>query len=249
VELAKQLRPLDQLRQQAMEAAVPASAEGFEAVLRRPGMAFICELKRASPSKGVIVEEYPYLDIARQYQQAGAEAVSVLTEPEFFKGSPSHLAEIAEALSLPALRKDFMVDEYQLYEARLLGAAAVLLIVAALSDSQLSEMSRCAERLGMATLVEAHDGEEVRRGLAAGARIIGVNNRNLKTFAVDLNTSLRLRSLVPPEILFVSESGISEPQHIRLLADSGVDAVLIGESLMRAADRPAQLARLQEAAR
>jgi indole-3-glycerol phosphate synthase len=212
-------------------------------------MAFICEVKRASPSKGTIAKTYPYLDIARQYQQAGADAISVLTEPEFFKGSPGHLAEIAAAVSLPTLRKDFVIDEYQVYEARLLGAAAVLLIVAALSDAQLSEMSRCAERLGMAALVEAHDGEEVRRGLAAGARIIGINNRNLKTFAVDLNTSLRLRSLVPPEILFVSESGISEPQHIRLLADSGVDAVLIGESLMRATDRPAQLARLQEAAR
>jgi len=213
----------------------------FEQALAAPGMSFICEVKKASPSKGVIAEDFPYLEIAREYELAGAAAVSVLTEPTRFLGSDEYLREIAAALHIPALRKDFTVDAYQVYEAKTLGAAAVLLICALLTESQLREFITIADGLGLSCLVEAHDEREVAAALAAGARLVGVNNRNLHTFEVDLAVSERLRQLVPDDIIFVAESGIHTADDIRRLKDIGADAVLIGESLMRAEDKKAAL--------
>ncbi|MDR1766500.1 MAG: indole-3-glycerol phosphate synthase TrpC [Lachnospiraceae bacterium] len=213
----------------------------FEEALRAPGMSFICEVKKASPSKGVIAEEFPYLDIAREYEAAGAAAVSVLTEPYYFQGDGRYLKEICAVVGIPALRKDFVVSEYQIYEAKTLGAAAVLLICAILDDRELKSYLELAHGLGMSALVEAHTSEEVERALAAGARVVGVNNRDLQTFRVDTQTSIRLRHLVPTGILFVSESGIRTREDVRALEEAGVDACLVGESLMRAADKRAAL--------
>jgi indole-3-glycerol phosphate synthase len=217
----------------------------FERALGLPGMSFICEVKKASPSKGVIAEDFPYVEIAREYERAGAAAISVLTEPEFFLGSDAYLHEIVRAVRVPVLRKDFIVDEYQLYQARALGAAAVLLICALLDDAELRDFLRLARSLGLSALVEAHTEDEVARAVAAGARIVGVNNRDLQTFAVDLGTSQRLRPLVPGGTLFVSESGIRTAGDVRALAECGVDAVLVGETLMRQADKARSLAELR----
>lgn len=213
----------------------------FEAALRKDGITFICEVKKASPSKGVIAEHFPYLEIAREYESAGAGALSVLTEPYYFQGSSRYLREIAAGVKLPILRKDFTVDESMIYEAKLLGASAVLLICAILTDGELKRYMQIADSLGLSALVEAHTEEEVRRALLCGARIVGVNNRDLKTFQVDVHTSERFRKLVPPEILFVSESGIRSAQDIRSLRENGTDAVLIGETLMRSPDKKQML--------
>jgi indole-3-glycerol phosphate synthase len=221
----------------------------FEAALRRDStggeIAFICEVKKASPSKGLICEDFRYLDIARDYARAGASAVSVLTEPDFFQGSPLYLSEISAAVDQPTLRKDFLIDVCQIYESRLLGASAVLLICALLNDTQLAQFIALTHELGLSALVEAHTADEVRRALAAGARIVGVNNRDLNSFEVDLNTSVRLRSLVPPDVLFVSESGVSTKEDIAALAEANINAALIGESIVRAKDRSAFLAELR----
>ena len=197
-------------------------------------MSFICEAKKASPSKGIIAEDFPYVEIAKEYEAGGAGAISVLTEPYYFMGSDEYLMEIRKNVSIPLLRKDFTVDEYMVYEAKLLGADAVLLICAILDDEQLKVYREIADSLGLSALVEAHDEEEVRRAVSAGARIIGVNNRDLKTFTVDINNSLRLRSMVPENILFVSESGIKGETEIKNLSANDVDGVLIGETMMRA---------------
>ena len=233
----------DEMRQMALDA--PA-AEGFpfEQALKQPGISPICEVKRASPSKGVIAEEFPYVDIAREYEQAGAAAISVLTERDYFQGSCRYLQEIASAVKTPLLRKDFIIDEYQVDEARRSGASAILLICALLDDEQLAKLFRRADSLGLSALVEAHDEDEVRRAVAVGARIIGVNNRNLKDFSVSLDTSCRLRPLVPKDVLFVAESGIRCRADIDRLREAGADAVLIGETLMRRADKKAALAAL-----
>ena len=201
-------------------------------------------MKKASPSKGVIAPEFPYLKIAREYEAAGAAAISCLTEPYYFRGSDEYLREIAQEAGIPVLRKDFTVDEYMIYQAKALGASAVLLICAILEDGQLREYRELAEELGLDALVEAHDERELERALASGARIVGVNNRDLKTFEVDVDTSVRLRRLVPPEILFVSESGIRTPEDIRRLRENGTDGVLIGETLMRSPDKRAALEEL-----
>lgn len=221
--------------------AEPDYSFPFEAALRAEGLSFICEVKKASPSKGVIAKDFPYLDIAREYQEAGASALSVLTEPEYFLGRDSYLEEIARAVSIPVLRKDFTVDAYMIYQAKVMGASAVLLICAILSDRQLKEYLDLAHSLGLSVLVEAHDQAEVERGLAAGARILGVNNRNLKDFTVDVNNSLKLREMVPREVLFVSESGIRTPEDTARLYANGTDAVLIGETLMRCPDKKQML--------
>jgi indole-3-glycerol phosphate synthase len=213
----------------------------FEKALRSDDIAFICEIKRASPSKGLIAEDFPYPDIAREYEAAGAAAISVLTEPFYFKGGDRYLTEIAETVKLPLLRKDFTVDEYMIYEAKLLGASAVLLICALLGEGTLAEYIALAHSLGLSALVEAHDEAEARMALRAGARVIGVNNRNLKTFEVDMNNSLRLRKMIPDDIIFVSESGIHTGEDIALLRRNKVDAVLVGETLMRAKDKKAAL--------
>jgi indole-3-glycerol phosphate synthase len=216
----------------------------FEAALKAPGLSFICEVKRASPSKGVIAEDFPYLRIAREYEEAGAAAVSVLTEPDFFQGSPAYLQEIAREVSVPCLRKDFIIDEYQIYEAKFLGAAAVLLICALLEEKQLAAFITLAQSIGLAALVETHREAEVETALNAGAKIIGINNRDLQTFAVDLDVTRRLAKHIPAGIVKVSESGLRTPDDIKRVTDSGVDAVLIGESLMRAQDKKRCLAEL-----
>lgn len=236
--------PLAQVRAQA-EALPADTGFPFEAALRREGISFICEVKKASPSKGLIAEDFPYLDIAREYEAAGAAAISVLTEPAYFLGSDGYLREIAENVSIPVLRKDFTVDAYQIYEAKCLGAAAVLLICELLEAGRLAEYLDIARSLGLSALVEAHAEAEVQKALAAGAGIIGVNNRDLRTFQVDMGTSLRLRELVPADIVFVSESGIRTEEDIRALRQRHVDAVLIGETFMRSPDKKAALQKLR----
>ena len=213
----------------------------FEKALAKPGMSFICEVKKASPSKGLIAPDFPYMQIAREYEEAGAAAISCLTEPIYFQGSDEYLREIAAEVNIPVLRKDFTVDPYMIYEAKIMGASAVLLICSILSDRELKEYGRIARSLGLSALVEAHDEREVERALAVKHGIIGVNNRDLKTFTVDCNNSVRLRKLVPADRLFVSESGIRTPEDIEILRSNGTDAVLIGETLMRSPDKAAEL--------
>ena len=243
VEDAKRTQSLTEIRQRALD--MPKGNFAFEEALRKPDIAFICECKKASPSKGLIAPEFPYLSIAREYEAAGADAVSVLTEPKWFLGSGKYLKEIAEAVSIPCLRKDFTVDEYMIYESKLLGASTVLLICSILSEEQIKEYIGICDGLGLSALVEAHDGEEVEMALRAGARMIGVNNRNLKDFSVDTENSRRLRQMIPPEILFVSESGVGCEEDVSRLRGIGADAVLIGETLMRAADKKAKLRELK----
>lgn len=236
--------PLSEVRERAEK--LPADTGfPFEKALRGGDVSFICEVKRASPSKGVIAQDFPYLDIARSYESAGAAAISCLTEPYWFKGSDEYLREIAQAVSIPVLRKDFTVSEYMIYEAKTLGASAVLLICAILSPAQLGEYIETAHSLGLSALVEAHDENEVRTAVESGARIIGVNNRDLRTFEVDITNSARLRGLVPRDRVFVSESGITCAKDIALLRENGTDAVLIGETLMRSPDKKAALRALR----
>lgn len=216
----------------------------FERALRKEGVSFICEVKKASPSKGLIAPEFPYVEIAKTYEEAGASAISVLTEPYYFQGSDYYLTEISKEVKIPLLRKDFTVDEYMIYEAKLIGASAVLLICAILDDDALKDYLNVATSLGLTALVEAHDEQEVSRAIKAGARVIGVNNRDLKTFTVDIHNSIRLRNLVPEDILFVSESGIKTENDIRELATNHVNAALIGETMMRAGDVKEVLAKM-----
>lgn len=236
IENEKKVLSPEKIREQAE--AMPVNQDfPFERALREPGLSFICEVKKASPSKGEIAADFPYIEIAKDYEAAGAQALSVLTEPYYFKGSDSYLEAIAKTVKIPVLRKDFTIDPYMIYQAKLLGASAVLLICTILSDEELTSYRQIAENLGLSALVEAHDETEVRRALASGARIIGVNNRDLKTFEVDVNNSIRLRSLVPAEYVFVSESGITTPADTGRLYANGTDAVLIGETLMRSPDK------------
>lgn len=243
VAAAKQNVSLSGIREQAL--SLPKGDFAFEKALKKPDIAFICECKKASPSKGLISPDFPYLKIAEEYEAAGADCISVLTEPYKFLGSDEYLQEIAAKVNIPCLRKDFTVDEYMIYEAKLLGASAVLLICALLSEQQIRDYIKLCDELGMSALTEAHDEEEVQKALSAGARVIGVNNRNLKDFSVDTDNSRRLRELIPENIIFVSESGISCAEDINKLRAVGVNAVLIGETLMRAADKKAKLAELK----
>lgn len=217
----------------------------FEEALKKEGMSFIYEVKKASPSKGVLDEAFPYLQIACEYEEAGADAISVLTEPEWFCGSDRHLEEIAKKVSIPVLRKDFIVDPYQIYEAKLLGADAILLICALHELKTLKEFRRIAQGLGLSVLTETHTEAEVHMALEAGSGIIGVNNRDLKTFHVDLGTSARLRRMVPDDILFISESGIRTREDIARLEEIKIDAVLIGETLMKSRDKRRQVKSLK----
>ena len=236
--------PLSEIRSKAE--ALPAGTDfPFEKALRGEDIAFICEVKKASPSKGIIAEDFPYLEIAHGYEQAGAAAISCLTEPFWFKGSDAYLREIASAVKIPVLRKDFTVNEYMIYEAKLLGASAVLLICSILSENQLSEYLELSHSLGLSALVEAHDQAEIETALKSGARIIGVNNRNLKDFSVNVNNSASLRSLVPADKIFVSESGIKTAADVDDLRKIGANAALIGETLMKAADKKAKLDELR----
>lgn len=240
----KQNKPLTEVKAQA-EALDPNTGFPFENALRKDDIAFICEVKKASPSKGVIAEDFPYLQIAKEYEAAGASAISVLTEPYYFQGSDRYLSEIAQAVSIPILRKDFTVDSYQIYEAKLIGASAVLLICALLDTDTLTEYLGIAHSLGLNAIVEAHTEEEVQSAIQSGARIIGVNNRNLKIFKVDITTSARLRKLVPESTLFISESGIKTAADIAVLRDNKTNAVLIGETFMRSPDKKKMLAELR----
>ena len=245
VERAKKTLPLETLRRWAC--TLPKGEPEFERALGKDGLSFICECKKASPSKGLIAPEFPYLQIAREYEAAGADCISVLTEPKWFLGSDRYLEEIARTVSIPCLRKDFTVDEYMIYQARVLGASAVLLICAILSRGQLQEyLSLCGE-LGLSALVEIHDEGEAEAALRAGARIIGVNNRNLKDFSVDTDNSRRLRAMIPRGTLFISESGVRDSRDVAALRELGADGVLIGEALMRSTDKKAALAELRGA--
>lgn len=216
----------------------------FREALMKEGMSYICEVKKASPSKGIITDDFPYLDIAMEYEAAGAAAISCLTEPFYFMGDDRYLAEISEAVDIPVLRKDFVVSDYMIYEAKTLGASAVLLICSVLTEEKLSEYIRLSQNLGMDALVEAHDEAEVKKAVNAGANIIGINNRDLRSFRVDMENSVKLRSLVPENIIFVSESGIRSNDDIRKLRHNNVDAILIGEILMRSSDKKAALKEL-----
>ncbi len=242
-EQAKKEIPLAEIKRRAL--SLPKGEFAFTRALERPGVSFICECKKASPSKGILAAEYPYLQIAREYEAAGADCISILTEPNWFLGADRHLQEIAESVSIPCLRKDFTVDEYMIYTAKVLGADAVLLICSILDEAELREFLCICEALGLSALVEAHDEGEVCTAVKAGARIIGVNNRNLKDFSVDTGNSHRLRNLIPRDVLFVSESGISSAEDVEQLRAHGVDAVLVGETLMRAQDRKSKLRELR----
>ena len=235
--------------QELCRTAGPGDGGRFLAALRKPGMSFICEIKKASPSKGVISEDFPYLDIAREYEAAGADAVSCLTEPRWFLGSDDIFRAVRRELSLPMLRKDFTVDEYQVYQARHMGADAVLLICALLDTETLARYLELARRLGLSALVEAHDEKEICSAVTAGAEIIGVNNRNLKDFSVDFSNAARLRDLIPPECVYLAESGVTGPEDAAALKRIGADAVLIGEILMRAEEKGALLKAMREAAK
>ncbi len=243
VKTAKKSVSLDEIKSCAF--ALPKDDFEFEKALRKPDISFICECKKASPSKGIIAEDFPYLEIAKEYEKAGADCISVLTEPKQFLGNDDYLKEIAAAVLVPCLRKDFTVSDYQIYEAILLGAKAVLLICSILSAEQIREYIGICDRLGISALVEAHDESEVKLAVNSGARIIGVNNRNLKEFSVDTDNSRRMRALVPKDIIFVSESGVQTAEDVQKLREIGVDAVLIGETLMRAENKKVKLSELR----
>lgn len=238
---------LEELKALCQEAG-PGQGEQFVSALNRPGLSFLCEIKKASPSKGLISPDFPYLDIARAYEAAGADGVSCLTEPKWFLGSDDIFRQVRRTISLPMLRKDFTVDEYQIYQARLMGANAVLLIVSLLDGETLKGYLDLCRSLGLAALVETHDGQEVDAALNAGAEIIGVNNRNLKDFSVDFSNAARLRDRIPPGVLYVAESGLTGPEDAAALKQLGADAALVGEALMRAPDKGAMLASLRRAA-
>ena len=242
---AKKEVPLEALKRQAF--AAEKGQFVFENAIKKAKMAFICECKKASPSKGVIAQDFPYLQIAKEYEAAGADCISVLTEPKWFLGRDEYLREIAAAVSIPCLRKDFVVDEYMIYEAKLLGASAVLLICSILSEEEIGKYIGICDELGLSALVEAHDETEVAAALRAGARMIGVNNRNLKDFSVNMDNCQRLRDLIPREVIFVAESGVKDASDVARLREIGADAVLIGEALMRAEDKKARLAELRGA--
>ncbi len=227
------------------------TAFAFERALKsyhasdKKNITFICEVKKASPSKGIIAEDFPYLEIAKDYERAGAAAISVLTEPDYFQGADQYLTDISDAVHIPVLRKDFIIDEYQIYEAKMIGADAVLLICSLLYTEELKQYLSICNELGLSALVEAHTEHEILSALEAGARVIGVNNRNLQTFEVDLNISIQLRTLVPKDIIFVAESGIKTTEDILILREADVNAVLIGETLMRSQNKKEQLDKLR----
>ena len=244
VTLAKKKVSFDEVKARALEIA-DQSFSFEKALAANPDIAFICECKKASPSKGLIAPDFPYLQIAKDYEAAGADCISVLTEPKWFLGSDQYLKEITSEVKIPCIRKDFTVDPYMIYEAKLLGASAVLLIMSILDEKTAGEYLKVADSLGLSALVETHNEEEVKEALNIGARIIGVNNRNLKDFTVDTENSGKLRELIPGDVLFVSESGVSSPEDVKKLRKIGADAVLVGETLMRAEDKKKRLAELK----
>lgn len=244
VNAAKEIISLEEIQHKAYK--MKKGNFCFEKALRSKDISFICEIKKASPSKGIISENFPYLDIAREYEKAGAAVISVLTEPNYFLGSDSYLTEIKKQVSIPLLRKDFTIDEYQIYEAKVLGADAVLLICTLLDIKTIKRYLTICESLGLSAIVEVHDAKEVDSALQAGVNIIGINNRDLKTFKVDINTYLNLKSLIPKNILTIAESGIKTPYDVKVVKIAGADAVLVGETLMLSKDRSATLKQLKE---
>lgn len=255
VDVAQQVVPLERIKADAYDLARHEQEHKeelqilrFSEALSGSCLSFICEIKRASPSKGLIAPDFPYVDIACEYEQAGAECISCLTEPKWFLGSDEIFTEIRAAQKRPMIRKDFTVDPYQIYEAKLMGAQAVLLICSLLTTQQLEEYLGICDDLHLDALVETHDEHEIASAVEAGARIIGVNNRNLKDFSVDFENAKRLRELIPPQALYVAESGVKSAQDVADVAALGADAVLIGEALMRAADKAALLAEFRAAA-
>lgn len=238
-----------EMQQQALDIATKGNSKlppfAFEQALKSDDISFICEVKKASPSKGIIAENFPYIQIAKEYEKAGADCISCLTEPEYFKGSDRYLTEIKKAVQIPVLRKDFTVHDYQIYQAKVLGADCVLLICALLDTDTLKNYIKICDTLGLSALVEAHDEAEISSAISAGARIIGVNNRDLKTFTVDVHNSEKHRKLVPENILFVAESGIQTAADIDVLRNAKVNGVLIGETLMRADNKSKELAKLR----
>lgn len=239
----KQVESLESVKAAAL-ALTTDTGFPFETALRQQDFNFICEVKKASPSKGIIAEHFPYLDIAKEYEVAGAAAISVLTEPDFFKGDKKYLQEIASTVKIPVLRKDFIIDEYQIYQAKVWGASAILLICACLDMPTLTKFRELADSLGLSSLVEAHDEHEVQMAIDCGARIIGVNNRNLKDFTVDVQNSVRLRNLVQDDVIFVSESGLETPEDIQVLRDNNIGVALMGETFMRSPNKVEKLAYL-----
>ena len=239
----KAIIPFDEMKDMALN--LPRKNFLFEVALKKPWLSFICECKKASPSKGLIAEDFPHVEIAKAYESAGADAISILTGPKYFLGNDTFLAEISREVSVPCLRKDFIVSEYLIYQSKVFGADAVRLICAILDDVQLKKFIATCDELGLSALVEAHDENEIKRALNCGARVIGVNNRNLKNFSVDMSNAAKLRELVPPEKIFVSESGVKTADDVKKIRAIGADAVLIGETLMRAADKKSKLAELR----
>lgn len=241
---AKENISMEEIMEQAF--ALPQGDFRFEKALAEDEMGFICEVKKASPSKGIISEEFPYLEIAKEYEAAGATCISCLTEPKWFMGSDEIFKEIRAAVSTPMIRKDFTVDEYQIYEAKVMGADAVLLICALLDTDTIRRYLNICEKLGITALVEAHDEQEIASAVVAGARVIGVNNRNLKNFTVDFSNAVHLREQIPKDLLYVAESGVSSAEDVKSLADIGADAVLMGEVLMKAEDKANMLKQMRE---
>ena len=246
VENDKKQKSLEELKS-LCKGSLPYSSEdfAFEKTLKKQGLSFICEVKKASPSKGIIAKDFPYTKIAKEYESAGADCVSCLTEPKWFLGSDEIFVSIRQSISIPMLRKDFTVDEYQIYQAKLMGADAVLLICSLLDDKTVKEYIGICNNLGLSALVEAHNEQEIKFAVNAGARIIGVNNRNLKDFSVDPSNCLRLRDKIPDNILFVAESGVKSSDDTKMLKNSKVDAVLIGEAMMKAENKTKFLAELK----
>lgn len=247
VEVKKREIPLEKIKAQAIALAERERefTYPFEQAISRPDISFICEVKRASPSKGVIAEEFPYLAIAREYERAGADCISVLTEPEYFKGNDCYLKEINQIVSIPILRKDFIIDEYMIYEAKVMGASCILLIAALLDTKTIKDFIKICDSLGMSALVEIHNEKEITSAIESRARLIGVNNRNLRDFTVDIQNSVRLINKIPRDILMIAESGIKTADDIQMLRKHGVNGVLIGETLMRSSDKAAKLAELR----
>lgn len=243
VEREKKQIQLEMVKKQAL--AMKKGDFSFEKVIAEGDISFICEVKRASPSKGMLVEEFPYVQIAKDYEEAGADCISVLTEPVYFKGDKQYLKEISENVTVPLIRKDFIIDEYMIYDAKIHGASCVLLICSLLDKETMEKYIEICDNLGMSALVEAHDEEEIQKAVEAGARMIGVNNRDLKTFTVDIGNSERLRKLVPDNILFIAESGIKTNADINRLRKAKVNGVLIGETFMKAENKKEMLQKLR----
>ena len=244
IEKEKQIKSFELMKNEA-ELICSNKKITFENSLKNKDFAFICEIKKASPSKGVIVENFPYIDIAKEYEAAGAAAISVLTEPDFFKGSDKYLCDISKIVNIPVLRKDFVIDEYQIYQAKIIGADAILLICAILDEKTLNKFLQTAKSLNLNCLVETHNEDEIKKALNSGAKIIGINNRDLKTFTVDINTSLKLRKFIPNNKILISESGIKTAEDIKILKQAGFNGVLIGESMMKSKNKKQFLSELR----